>query len=359
MPTRASIRVLLFLLLVTASSLTHAQEATPAPATTVLKTLVVTGEQPGPGLWKVSHGDHVMWILGTLSPLPKRMRWTSRNVEATIAASQEVLMMPSVEMKPDGMTFGAIFLIPKLLKARNNPDGAKLVDMVPPELYARWLVLKQRYLGRDSGVEKRRPIMAAGKLQDEAMDDSDLSTKNIAADVVRRAAKKHDVPVTVPRIEITIKDPKGTLSEFAASSLDDVECFRKTIERLESDIETMKLRANAWALGEVAILRRLTTTETYRACTSAFLETQLAKRQGFDDLEARVDAAWISAAAAALEKNKTTFALLPMPLMLGEARYVDALTARGYVVEAPDADEAGEAEEATDATPSSPQPPGA
>src|SRR5687768_1077919 len=46
----------------------------PAPLpTTVLDTVVVSGKQPGPGLWKVSNDDHVMWVLGTISPLPKRM----------------------------------------------------------------------------------------------------------------------------------------------------------------------------------------------------------------------------------------------------------------------------------------------
>jgi len=43
--------------------------------------LVVTGEQPGPGLWKVSKGDHVLWVLGTISALPKRMKWLKSSIE--------------------------------------------------------------------------------------------------------------------------------------------------------------------------------------------------------------------------------------------------------------------------------------
>src|SRR5262249_39937863 len=43
--------------------------------------IVVSGEQPGPGLWKVTKGDHVLWILGTLTPLPKRMTWRSGEIE--------------------------------------------------------------------------------------------------------------------------------------------------------------------------------------------------------------------------------------------------------------------------------------
>src|SRR4030081_2734532 len=59
---------------------------------------VVTGEHEGPRLWKVrkpggpmSQGDHVLWILGTLTPLPKKLIWQSDSVEAVLQQSQEVV----------------------------------------------------------------------------------------------------------------------------------------------------------------------------------------------------------------------------------------------------------------------------
>lgn len=60
----------------------------PAPAVVDLEAMVVRGVQPGPGLWKVSKGDHVLWILGTLSPLPKRLQWQATEVETIIGQSQ-------------------------------------------------------------------------------------------------------------------------------------------------------------------------------------------------------------------------------------------------------------------------------
>ena len=45
--------------------------------------ILVTGQQPGPGLWKVTHPsaghDHVLWILGSYGPLPRKMQWRSKN----------------------------------------------------------------------------------------------------------------------------------------------------------------------------------------------------------------------------------------------------------------------------------------
>ena len=146
-----------------------ADAPTPEPAAQ-LETVVVSGEQPGPGLWKVSKGEHVLWILGTLSPLPKKISWISRDVERTIAASQQVLMAPLISVKFDGGMLGGLFLLPSVLKARNNPDKQTLAEVLPADLYARWQPLKLKYIGRGNGVEKRRPIFAAEQLYEEAVD---------------------------------------------------------------------------------------------------------------------------------------------------------------------------------------------
>src|SRR5689334_22389285 len=61
--------------------------------------VLVTGEQPGPGLWKVIKGDHILWILGTQAPLPKKMTWRSAEVEKIVANSQELLTNPSVDAR--------------------------------------------------------------------------------------------------------------------------------------------------------------------------------------------------------------------------------------------------------------------
>ena len=54
---------------------------TAVPGEAELDAILVSGPQPGPGLWKVRKGEHVMWILGTVGPLPKRMEWDASTVE--------------------------------------------------------------------------------------------------------------------------------------------------------------------------------------------------------------------------------------------------------------------------------------
>ncbi len=90
-----------------------------------LETLVVTGVQPGPGLWRVSHEGNVLWILGTVSPLPAKMEWQSAEVEAVIADSQQVLLPPSVTMSAEVGLFRSLALAPSALKAMRMPMGPR------------------------------------------------------------------------------------------------------------------------------------------------------------------------------------------------------------------------------------------
>jgi hypothetical protein len=240
-----------------------------------------------------------------------------------------------VDVDAKGAMFGGLFLVPSMLKARNNPGKERLVDVLPAADYARWQVLKARYLPRDGAVEKRRPFLAAMELRQEAFDQQDLSWRDIAGRVVLRAADKAYVPVQRPSVSLVVENPKAAIKEFASNPVDDLQCFRRTLDQVENDLGTLATRANAWAQGEVAMLRDLTYTDNAQACTDVFLGTGVAKRNGFSDLPARVQAAWMAAAEKALATHAESFAVLPMARVVGASGYLVALEKRGYTVLAP------------------------
>jgi len=302
-----------------------------------LETLVVSGVQPGPGLWKVSRDGHVLWVLGTLAPLPKRMEWTSDEVRERIAASGIVLLSPKVDISTKGGALGGMFLLPAALRARNNPDKQQLQDVLPAQDYARWQVLKARYLGRDRGVEKRRPIAAAMALREEAFDRSDLSWRDVVGREVKRAARRSGVPIEQPTVSLRIENARAALKEFSRNELDDLECFRLTLDQVENDLGTLATRANAWAMGEVAMLQDLPYADNSQACTEALLQTSLAESRGLTDLPGRVEATWLAAAKSALAEHPESFAVLPMSRITGERSYLRVLAEDGYFVEAPEA----------------------
>src|SRR5205085_5596094 len=120
---------------------------------------------------------------------------------------------------------------PSLIGARDNPDDAKLADVVPPALYSRWAPLKERYFGRDRAIEKRRPIFAAEELFAKAVDRATLSRESVVEPVVRSAAKRAKATITQPQLKLEFDQPRAAIKEFKRSQLDDVECFERTLER--------------------------------------------------------------------------------------------------------------------------------
>jgi hypothetical protein len=295
--------------------------------------VLVTGEQPGPGLWKVSKGDHVLWILGALSPVPKRMSWRSEEVESVIAESQQVL--GSVQIKWDIGFFRGLFLMPSLLGARKNPEGQTLEDVLPPDVHARWLVLKRKYIGEDRGLERFRPVFAAYKLYSTAIDRVGMSWKDPIWPSVEKLAKQNKIPLVFPALELPTDKAKQALKEFSKQSLDDAECLSQTMGRLESDLDALRQRANAWAVGDIAALRSMSIHEPGPACLNAVMSATILEKYGLKDLPQRIADLWIENAASALEKNTSTFAVLPITQLLDPHGWTERLRAKGYVVEEP------------------------
>ncbi|QNP41058.1 TraB/GumN family protein [Lysobacter solisilvae (ex Woo and Kim 2020)] len=325
----------LFLACTTVSA--SAQEAAPHGALPIRDEapVVVSGALPGPGMWKVSGNGHVMYVLGTVSPLPKGLEWISRDVEQVLAQAGEVVLSPSYQVDADVGFFGKLALLPSLIGVRRNPDDKKLQDVVPAQSYARWLVLKQRYIGRDGDVEKMRPIFAANELYQAAIEDSGLTGRRIVWPVIKDAIDEHGIKLTEPKVKVAIKDPKAALKEFRAGAVGDLDCFDKMLANLETDVARMAQRANAWAVGDVEALRTLPLGDQYQACQDALMQTSVAQKRGIGNAEAEVRQAWLVAAESALANNTVSFAMLPMSELLKGDGYLSLLQAKGYTVEAP------------------------
>ena len=329
------------LLLATLSSVAMAQSDTsaekpsapPANATT-LDTVMVTGEQPGPGLWKVSRGDHVLWILATAYPLPKNMVWQSKEVEDTIAQSQEVIA--NVSGKLDISFFHKLTLLPAAMSARKNPDGKTLKDVLTPNDYARWSTLKTKYIGSDAGVEKFRPMVAAQELNRKAMEKSGLVGNDAVWNTVKNAAKKDHVRIVEPEATIPIDDPGQTIRDFKTTTGDlDAACLVATMRRFEADMSVMQQRANAWAVGDIQALKTLPLPQVRDVCVQALRSNDRLSAQMNVAIDKMVGA-WTTEAENSLAKNTSTFAVIPMENLLAKDGPLDRLRQKGYTVEDPE-----------------------
>lgn len=300
--------------------------------------VVVAGVQPGPGLWKVRRGDHLLYILGTQSPLPKNITWRSDEVDQVLQLADEVLASPGINVDADVGFFRGLTLLPSALKASKNPDGQKLQDVLPADLYARWSVLKQRYARRDGGIEKKRPLIAAYQLYAEALSDSGLREGGVIDPVIDAVLKQRKMKRTPTLLKIKLEDPREALADFRKEALkpEDLVCFGKTLDVIERDLPQVAARANAWAVGDWTALRSGSRQDWQQACATAWFNTETARKRGISDIEARMQARWMEVVEGALQKNRITFATLSVWQLVKPDGYLAALQAKGYEVEAPE-----------------------
>jgi len=314
---------------------------------TEMDAITVVGDRPGPRMWRLTHGDNTLWILGTLTPLPEGMTWRSKEAEQVIAEADEILAPGSARADVGvGDAFKLLFLAPAALKAVKNPQGKRLQDVLPGDLYERWAVLRQKYLGGDTKLERYRPMFASQDLYWAAAESAGLTRSDQVWDSINAIANAQGVRITGTSISYPLgldrAKNKAGVSRLAQSAVDDVSCFGLTLDRLDSDIETMKARAVAWANGDLGSLRRLETGDLVPACKS--IADASLDFQERPEITERLAATWIGAAQNVLEKNKRTFAVLPLSEVLKANGYIARLQSMGYVLHQPDEGETDDAD---------------
>jgi uncharacterized protein YbaP (TraB family) len=316
------------LIALTAIQLARAPELYAQSGGEAIEEIEVVGERAGPQMWKVSRGGHSLWVLGILEPLPKKMTWRSQAVEDVIAESAQVLA-GGVSLDADIGPITAFKLYRQWRRVRRIPEGKSLRDVMPAPLYARFAALEAKYAPRDRGMETLLPMLAAASLYSKAVDAVGLTSRNDVQRSVSKLAKKNRVKVEKIRIELD--DPKGLLDLFGQTPMEaQLLCLETTVSRLESDLDAMKDRARAWAVGDVDALRALPYADQQAACWSAVTSTPR-----FKELVDEARKAWFAAAESALAKNTTTLALAGMDRLLGPDGALATFRERGYTIEGP------------------------
>ena len=291
-----------------------------------LEVVLVTGEQPGPGLWKVSSGDHVLWILGEVAPQPGKVKWRSKRFETLLGKSQEVLLDFSGVMWPNKLQEDAETRIRKL------PDGQTLKDVVSPELYARTDAARKLY-GTPEQIEVLRPFYAGRRILMSALRKLDMEKRFSASFTVRKLARRADVRITY--LETPGQTHEQHLKNIQQGST--APCLEMMVQIVEDGGNGLRRLANAWSVGDIAALRQLVPlyalqpTHQESKCTVALYGGE----QRANEFVARRTEAWLSAAERALRENKSTMAVVSIAELFAPDGYLAGLRNRGYKVVEP------------------------
>lgn len=286
----------------------------------------VTGRYPGPPLWKVSQGTHELWIFGTLSVIPKDITWGSVIVERVIGRADEVLRPPGVDAwARNPFRYPVLFF--RARKLSRNADGATLSAVLPPEIYARYAAIRDRY-DAPRNLEQQRPAIVAGRLFARAIDAAGLSSgrklQGSIDKLVRDARAK--------AIDTEIRADPGELLDAAEalSTQAEIDCFTAVLAGIENDLPGIAERARAWAVGDLAALRRFDYPDIEGECLS-FAGTAAGLRETLR----KAEDAWLEAAERSLGANQTTFATLGVGDLLRADGPLARLRERGYDVREP------------------------
>ena len=293
-----------------------------------LEEIAIIGERPGPRLWRVSKGEHVLWLLGTLNHLPKRMTWRSSEVDSALAESQQLLTSgPSVSASIGPIA--AIRLYVQWRRTQKNPDRLRLNVWLPAPLYARFEALKARFDAGDDSIEELRPSFAALRLYEHAVDAAGMTAHDEVEQVVIKLAKRRRVPIL--RAMLKVDDPSGALKEVSAlPPTVEVDCLAATVARIETDLPSMQERARAWAIGDVDRLRALPYPNQREVCINALSNSPRIKA-----LVDSVAQAWSSEAESLLSRNRVSFAMRPIYDLLDSEGPLAKFRAEGYLVQGP------------------------
>jgi len=289
----------------------------------VMDEVVVTGERTGPGMWLVHRGAAQVWILGSMSPLPKDITWRSKQVEQVLDGASQVLVQKPFEI-------GIARILWLLLTERSVlmlTGGKRLKDVLPADLHGRFAAQRAKYADDPNKWERFRPLIAAAFLQQAAFHQVHLSTRLDLGAAMRELAKKHRVRVEEIKIA-GVSDVMEALKTLPPAT--ENACVAAALVTIESDLPRLVDRAQAWASGNVERIAKLREPAEVDACRAA-----LDAGVGAADLIARMRRTWVGAIETHLQQSGVTVAVMNIDLLLEPGGVLDELRAKGYEVVAP------------------------
>lgn len=295
------------------------------PDDSEMQVVLVTGVHAGPAMWKVMSGIRTVWILGEISPYPRKLKWRSKEFETRLRQSQEMIIDFSGYWWVDDDNSAA------LEKASKLPDGKKLADVIAPELHAR--VEKVAALFGKPALEPFRPFSATNRLVSAAMRTLELDGFSVrfAAAKLGEWRKSKVTFFSAPELPF---DERLVNWQSPANEV----CLSRLVNTIGDGGDGVLQLANAWAVGDIEALRELVPRYSFSRDGFRSGECAAAMHGGEKQAEAyktRRTEAWVAEIERALKSNRSTVAVVLMSELFEPDGYLAALRAKGYEITEP------------------------
>jgi uncharacterized protein YbaP (TraB family) len=288
-----------------------------------LDEIVVSAERAGPGMWRVHRGDANVWMLGSISPLPRDITWRSKQVESVLESTSQVLVQKPIEISVPRILW-VLIADRKLLMVGG---GKRLKDVLPADLHLRFAAQRSKVTDDADKWERYRPLIAAAFLQQAAFHQVNLSMRLDLGAALRVLAKKHGVRIEEIKVA-GVSDMLEALKSMPAAA--ERICVEASLSTLESGLPRLVERAQAWSSGNVERIESNPELKDVDACRNA-----LDAGRGAVDVISRIRQTWLENIEKYLRSAGTTIAVVNLDLMLERGGLLDQLRAKGYEIDAP------------------------
>ena len=290
-----------------------------------MQVVLVRGVQAGPALWKVTSDEHVMWLLGEISPYPRQVKWRSKDFVKLLARSQELLIDFSGYWFIDDESRVA------LTKAEKLAPGTKLKDIISPELHARLQTTAARF--GNPPLEQWHAFAATNRLVSAAMKALEMESFSVRFEAARLGEwhKVKTTPFATPEIsfEQRLRNWQQPANEV---------CLKRLLDAIEDGGSGVLMLANAWSVGSISALREL--VPQYSFSRDGFRSGECAdamhgSAQQAREYKLRRNKYWLDEAERALKENRSTMAVVLMSELFEPDGYLAGLRERGYEITEP------------------------
>ena len=311
------IRLLAAVLLAAAAFPAVSTAQTPGAEVAALDDVVVLARRSGAPMWTITRGDSTLILVGAITSIPRGLSWRPDDLEAAAAQSDRILS-PQVGQASFTDLFRVIWRARTIARM---PEGRTTADYLTPALQARLEALMADERNQDW---RRKSLLFVGfdLMQDKAGYRSGR-TGDDAMDVIRRAARRADVPV---RPVGTVRGDELIDSLITAPQTAHVPCVEAAVAAAEAGPNATRDRAEDWRALRVAEVVASPVDKALNQCWP----------WGDPEIAPQLRQQWAEAIETALASPGVTMGVAPIRLLAEAGGVLDALEARGFEVVGPE-----------------------
>lgn len=277
--------------------------------------IVVTAQRSGAPMWTIETDTGTIILVGEIRAVPKSTPWQPDRLKEATQEASRVIIRARPKFSP-GDVFRLIFRGGRFTKL---PDDSVAGDYLSGEQRARLAALEEEH---DIDYDRRSFLMTGFDLLARRLDFDDDTTDD-ATDVVRKAARRADVPITRPE-RFRGEDLLDNLADAPPAS--HIPCLEAAMSATEQGQAIIEARGNDWRKFDVP----------------AVMENPLEVALGTcwpwadPDLGEEMRGQWVGMIAQASTSEGVTLAVVPLRVLAEPEGVLDSLDAQGFVIGGPD-----------------------